>query len=452
MTRVPPLPLPSPKPSIGPARLLWAIALPAMLTNVATALFGLADMWAIGRLGDAPAQGAVELGAKYMMGLLNVFNFLRTSTVALTAQGAGRGDPQAQAETLTRALAVALGIGCVLLCLMPLAIPLGLDLLEASGPLRANARHYIEIRYWAGPLWLGNCVLVGWLIGQRLVRHVLIVEIAANAVHIALDLFLVLVAGWGVTGVATATFSSELFKFALLAVLVFRRPEAGTAFALAGLRSTWRRSELARLFALNRDLFLRTLLLTAALLAFARTGAQAGPVTLAANGILFQLFMLATLLLDGFESAAQVLCGEALGADDRARFRATVRSALWWGGVMGLAITAAYGLGGKALAAAFSTDPHVIAETAIYAPWLVGLPLLGVSAYVLDGVFVGAGWTRAMMGTMLGAMGIYALLLWLMHPWGNHGLWAAFTLFFVMRAIGQAAVLPRLMRRSFSPR
>lgn len=432
------------------ARLLWSIAFPAMLTNVATALFGLADMWAIGRLGDAPAQGAVELGAKYMMGLLNVFNFLRTSTVALTAQGTGRGEADSQAETLARAMVVAMGLGALLLCLMPLLVPLGLDLLEAQGPLRESAGSYIGIRYWAGPLWLGNCVLVGWLIGQRLVRHVLAVEIAANVVHIALDLLLVLVAGWGVTGVGTATFSSELFKFAVLAALVLRRPEARAAFVAAARRATWRRGELARLFALNRDLFLRTLLLTAALLAFARSGAQAGPVTLAANGILFQLFMLATLLLDGFESAAQVLCGEALGAQDRDRFRATVRTALLWGGVMGLAVTLAYALGGATLAAAFSTDPQVVATAEAYAPWLILLPLLGVSAYVLDGVFVGAGWTKAMMGTMLAAMAIYGLLLWLLHPFGNHGLWAAFTLFFVLRAIGQLAVLPRLVRRSFA--
>lgn len=285
-------------------------------------------------------------------------------------------------------------------------------------------------------------MLVGWLIGQRLVRHVLVVEIGANILHIALDLLLVLVAKWGVAGVATATLTSELFKFLVLAAIVLRRPEARTAFALARCRTTWRRGELARLLALNRDLFLRTLLLTAVLLAFARAGAQAGPLTLAANGILFQLFMLATLLLDGFESAAQVLCGEALGARNRAGFAATVRSALLWGGVMGLALTLAYAVGGKALAAAFNTDPGVIAATAVYAPWLTLLPLLGVSAYVLDGVFVGAGWTRAMMGTMLAAMAGYALLLWLLHPLGNHGLWAAFTMFFVIRGLGQAAVLP----------
>ncbi|TCM19564.1 MATE family multidrug resistance protein [Novosphingobium sp. PhB165] len=438
------------RPDTAQARLLWSIALPAMLTNLATALFGLADMWAIGRLGDAPAQGAVELGAKFMMALLNVFNFLRTSTVALTAQGSGRGDAQAQAATLARAMAVALGIGTLLIAAMPLAIPLGLDLLDAKAAVRESAQHYIAIRYWAAPLWLGNCVLVGWLIGQRLVRHVLVVEVAANAVHIALDLFLVLVVHWGVAGVATATLTSEAFKFLVLAAIVLNRPSARAAFAAMRRRVTWRRADLAALFALNRDLFLRTLLLTAVLLLFARTGAQGGPVTLAANGILFQLFMLATLILDGFESAAQVLCGEALGAGERSRFNAAVRAALLWGGVTALVLTLGYVFAGEALAARFSTDPAVIARAAQFVPWVMVLPIAGYASYVLDGVFVGAGWTRAMLGTMAVSMAIYGALIWLLHPLGNAGLWTAFTLFFVARAGSQLAVLPRKVRASFS--
>ncbi len=438
------------RPDTAQARLLWSIALPAMLTNLATALFGLADMWAIGRLGDAPAQGAVELGAKFMMALLNVFNFLRTSTVALTAQGAGRGDADAQAATLARAMAVALGIGTLLIAAMPLAIPLGLDLLDAKAAVRESAQHYIAIRYWAAPLWLGNCVLVGWLIGQRLVRHVLVVEVAANIVHIALDLFLVLVMHWGVSGVATATLTSEGFKFLVLAAIVLNRPAARAAFAAMRQRVTWRRADLAALFALNRDLFLRTLLLTAVLLLFARTGAQGGPVTLAANGILFQLFMLATLILDGFESAAQVLCGEALGAGERSRFNAAVRSALLWGGVTALVLSLGYVFGGEALAARFSTDPAVIARAAQFVPWVMVLPLAGYASYVLDGVFVGAGWTRAMLGTMAVSMAVYGALIWLLHPLGNAGLWTAFVLFFVARAASQFAVLPRKVRTSFS--
>jgi MATE family multidrug resistance protein len=421
-----------------------------MLTNVATALFGLADMWTIGRLGDASAQGAVELGAKYMMGLLNVFNFLRTATVALTAQAAGRDDAEAQAATLARAFAAAGAISAVLLLAMPLAIPYGLDLLEAQGPVRADAARYVAIRYWSGPVWLLNCVLVGWLVGRRRVRTVLGVEIAANLAHIALDLALVLGLGWGVAGVAAATVTSEIAKSGLLAAFVLREPEARRALAAARRRLTWAPETLRALFAINRDLFLRTVLLTVAIVLLARSGAQQGSTVLAANGILFQLFMLGTLLLDGFESAAQVLCAEAIGARDRRRFGAVLRATLLWATVVALVLAGIALLAGGRLVAQFSTDPQVIATAARHSPWLAVLPLAGFASFVLDGVFVGAGWTRAMLATMLAAMAVYVALLFAIAPLGNHGLWLAFAAFFLMRGAAQVVVLPQLVRRAFS--
>ena len=204
------------------------------------------------------------------------------------------------------------------------------------------------------------------------------------------------------------------------------------------------------MFALNRDLFLRTLLLTGAMLILARGGAQQGPVILAANGILFQLFMLSTLVLDGFESAAQVLCGEAKGAQDRARFHSALRANLVWGWLTGAAICLAYLVVGGRFAMSFSTDPAVAQTAQAYAGWIVLLPLLGVTSFVLDGVFVGAAWTRAMLATMAVAFAVYIALLAIAAPLGNHGLWLSFSVFFVIRAAGQLAFMPRLIRRDFS--
>src|SRR3546814_14966246 len=103
----------------GLHRAIWAIALPAMLTNVATALFGLADLWVIGQLGVPAAQAGVELGAKFMMGLLVVFNFLRTGTIALPAPAAGRGAQPAQAAALPRAPGTALRLAAPLPAPLP---------------------------------------------------------------------------------------------------------------------------------------------------------------------------------------------------------------------------------------------------------------------------------------------------------------------------------------------
>jgi len=421
-----------------------------MLTNVATALFGLADLWVIGQLGDAEAQAGVELGAKFMLGLLVIFNFLRTGTIALTAQAAGRRDAEAQAATLARALGLALLVGIVLLALMPLAIPAGLELLHARGGVAAEAGTYVGIRYWGGLLWLLNAAVVGWLVGRRRVRAVLAVEIFANFIHIALDILFVLGFGWGVAGVAAATLLSEAVKLIAVLVIALREPPARLAFRLAAQGATWDRISLGALLRLNRDLFVRTLLLTGAILLMTRDGAFEGPAVLAANGILYQFFILSALILDGFESAAQVLCGEAVGARDRALFDRLVRALLLWGLAFGAAISLVYALAGAPLAASFSTDPAVAATTLVYLPWAVLLPLAGVAAYVFDGIYIGATWTRALLATMAAAFALYGALLLVTGPLGNHGLWLAFTLFLIVRAAGQALLLPRLRRTTFA--
>ena len=421
-----------------------------MLTNVATALFGLADIWTIGQLGDAAAQGAVELGAKFMMGLLVVFNFLRTGTVALTAQAAGRADAAEAAAVLARGIGLAGMIGAALLLLWPVAVPMGLRLLEAEGPVAAAAERYIDIRYAGGVAWLLNAALVGWLIGRKRVRAVLAVELAANVVHVGLDLLFVLGLGWGVAGVAAATLASETVKLLALAALVSREPAAHAALQAFGARSTWAWDAIRATLAMNRDLFFRTLLLTGAILILTRAGAQQGATVLAANGILFQLFMLSALLLDGFESSAQVLCGEAAGAGDAERMRRLVGAQLGWGLALAALIAFAYAAAGPAIADSFSADPAVVAVTQAHLGWSILIPLIGVVSFVLDGVFIGAGWTRAMLLTMAAAFLVYVATLFAADGLGNHGVWLAFSLFLAARAAGQLVALPTLIRRSFA--
>ena len=54
-----------------------------------------------------------------------------------------------------------------------------------------------------------------------------------------------------------------------------------------------------------------------------------------------------------------------------------------------------------------------------------------------------------MLISMAGALAVFLLALTVFAPLGNHGLWLAFTLFFIARAVGQAWLLPGLTRRGF---
>jgi|TARA_R100000501_G_scaffold5804_1_gene12860 MATE family multidrug resistance protein len=430
------------------ARLIWAIALPAMATNVATALIGIGDMWIVGRLQDVAAQGAVDVGAKLFALLFTVMNFLKTGTTGLVAQDRG-ADPR-QAATLIRALIVGLVLAVVLLLLKPLVVPFGISALGAEGAVARAARIYIDIRYWSAPAFFANLALLGLLVGRRQVRAALVIEVLYNLTNIGLGLLFVLALDLGIAGIAWSSLIAEYGKFIGTALFVMRgetvRHLASTFTAGGAL--AWARFR--PLLALNGDLFLRSLILAVAMAALTRAGAGIGPVALAANGIIFQLFIFSALLIDGFENAAQVLNGEAFGARDRQGFFTTMRAILWRGLGVAALLSLAFLILADPILASFAATPAVARFAQDHAIWLAVIPLAGVVSFTLDGVFVGASWTRAMMVGMIGAAICYALALWLTQPLGNHGLWLSFTLFLLARAAFQALQIPWLARRSFA--
>ncbi|MEM8825626.1 MAG: MATE family efflux transporter, partial [Pseudomonadota bacterium] len=305
----------------------------------------------------------------------------------------------------------------------------------------------IDIRYWAAPAVFTNLALIGFLVGRRQVRAALVIEILYNLLNVGLGLILVLWFDFGIAGIAWASLVAEIAKLGGAALYVWRRQIAiGRRIGAASFR--WRK--LRPFLSVNRDLFLRTLILTVAMAALTRVGAGFGPATLAANGIIFQLFIFSALLIDGFENAAQVINGERFGAGDRAGFMAAMHAILWRGAGVAALLSLAFALFAGPVVDSFAATPGVARIAREHAVWLVAIPLAGVASFTLDGVFVGASWTRALLLSMIIAAGIYALILWLAAPYGNHGLWFAFTLFLIVRAGAQALLIPRLAARGFA--
>ncbi|MBU1755474.1 MAG: MATE family efflux transporter, partial [Alphaproteobacteria bacterium] len=279
-------------------RAIWAIALPAMVTNVATAMIGVGDMWIVGRLGDAPTQGAVDIGARLFAMLFVVMNFLKTGTTGLVAQAGTRQGTQEQAAVLMRGLAVGLAIALVLLAAKPLLLPALLAVLGAEGEVLAAARVYAEIRYWSAPAVMANFALVGFLVGRRQMRAVLAFEVAYNLLNLALGAWLALGLDWGIAGIGWSSFIAEFAKLAAVAGFILLGTSGKTLRAALLERGNLRWAELRPFLSVNRDLFLRTVVLMVALAALTRLSAERGVVSLAANGIFYQLFVVTALLLD----------------------------------------------------------------------------------------------------------------------------------------------------------
>jgi MATE family multidrug resistance protein len=276
----------------------------------------------------------------------------------------------------------------------------------------------------------------------------LLLQAAINLVNVVVALMLVLRWHWGVAGIATATMAAEWIGCFLGFTLML------TSGARVG-HLRW--SELVdgasvrRLFALNRDIFLRTLSLVAAYAWFTRTGARAGNTTLAANAVLINFLWIAGYGLDGFANATEALVGEAIGARRVADFRSVLKASSVSAFAVAAALSLVYLVFGRSIIGVFTNQEAIRLLAVQYLPWLVVLPLVAVWSFLLDGVFIGA--TRAgelrdsMVISLLGFLGLAVVLT---AHFGNHGLWCAMLGFMALRAITLALRLPAMERKSFA--
>jgi MATE family multidrug resistance protein len=425
---------------------VFAIAGPAMLANLTTPLIGIVSTGAIGRLGDPHLLGGVALAAVAFDCIFWLFGFLRMATLAFTAQALGAGDRVEVRAVLLRALLLAAAIGLALIALRtPLAAGI-FTLMGGSDAVTAAARDYFFIRMWSAPMMLGNYVILGWLVGQVRTGIALAIQVGINLVNMALTAYLVLVAGQGVAGAAIATVTAE--TAGLIAGL-------GVVWALLGGRigiaraTLFDRDRLLQLFAMNRDIMIRTAALIAAFLFFTAQGARAGDLTLAANAVLGNFLMIGSFFLDGLANAAEQLCGQSFGARNRRNFGRAVRLVLGWSALFGIAVTALFVVFGGSLIDGITTSPEIRLAARDYMLLAALAPACGVLAYCFDGIYIGAGWARDMRNLMLIALAGYLAAWYLLSSLGNTGLWLSFLIFLLLRGALQAGRYPALLRASF---
>lgn len=103
-----------------------------------------------------------------------------------------------------------------------------------------------------------------------------------------------------------------------------------------------------------------------------------------------------------------------------------------------------YGLGGKGFLNLLTDDATVIAASGEYIYWVLAIPLAGFSAFLLDGICIGATATRLMLRAMWIASASFFLLYYSLHDTlGNHALWMAFIVYLSLRGIVQGIILYR---------
>ena len=406
-------------------RKILQLAIPSIVSNITVPLLGLVDVAIVGHLGSASYIGAIAVGGMLFNMIYWIFGFLRMGTSGMTAQVYGKRDLTEVVRTLLRAVGVGLLISLGLWILQSPILRGAFVLIDATEEVKRWASLYFNICIWGSPAILGLYGFAGWFIGMQNSRFPMFIAITQNIVNIAASLCFVFVLGMKVEGVALGTLIAQYAGLFMAFALWLKY--YGRLKAYIDWNGLWGGEEMRRFFSVNSDIFFRTLCLVAVTTFFTSTGARQGDVILAVNTLLMQLFTLFSYIMDGFAYAGEALAGRFIGAKNDVGLRRCIRLLFLWGIGLSLSFTILYAFLGRDFLGLLTNDTSVIEASGDYFYWVLAIPLCGFSAFLWDGIFIGATATRQMLYSMLVASATFFIIYYLFYrSMGNHALWMAF--------------------------
>jgi MATE family multidrug resistance protein len=289
---------------------------------------------------------------------------------------------------------------------------------KCSPEVRRLATQYFYIRIWAAPATISLFAFKGWFIGMQDSVRAMAADLTVNIVNIAGSITLALLLGF--KGIALGAVLAQWCGFAYCCIAVRRRfasVVAAWGMERSGMESPGHTSPAQKgpndnFFKMNRDLVLRSISMIAVYIGFTVISARHGDLMLASASILMKLLMLFSYFSDGFAYAGEALTGRFVGEQSADGVHSAVRGSFLWGGGCALLFLGIYGLCGVPLLRLFSGDVAVVDAAREFLPWLMLMPLIGIPAFIWDGIYTGATRTRDMMiSVVLCAIGFFATYL-----------------------------------------
>jgi MATE family multidrug resistance protein len=189
-------------------------------------------------------------------------------------------------------------------------------------------------------------------------------------------------------------------------------------------------------FRVNKDIFIRTLALIFTISFFTSKSAEVNDTVLAVNTILLQFVIFFSYFVDGFANAAEALTGRFIGARDRAGLLRSVRLIFLWSGGVAVFFVLLNAFGGRFIIGLMTNNSDIIAGSMSYLPWVIAVPIVSFTAFVWDGVYIGATSSVHLRNSILVALAVFLAVYYFAVPsMGNGGLWLAMLTFLTVRGI-----------------
>ena len=414
---------------------LFKLSIPIFFSNIAIPIVGIVDTGLMGHLNNVKFLAAISIATSVITMLLWSFGFLRMGTVGLVSQAFGRKDYSEISLTFVRNLILALSIGLVIIFFKEPIILLIEHFFRTSEETQSLINEYISIRILSAPAELLIFVIAGFYLGlQKTFISSLMISIFCfgNAI---LSAVLVVRYNLEIFGVAAGTVIAAYIT--VIIFLIFSYFQLKNKFKISiTYKNLFNTKKLFKLFNINFDIFIRTILLTFSFLWITYQSSKLGENYLAVNIILMQFIMLASFFLDAYAFSTEAVIGYTIGKGAKKSFLEVVANSFQLSIFSGLIISLIYLLSFGYIINELTDLEYLKFLTFNYIVWIIIIPPIASICYQFDGIFIGASQTAEMRNAMIVSVVLFLLSShFLVNNFGNHGLWLSLLFFMIIRSI-----------------
>jgi MATE family multidrug resistance protein len=414
---------------------LFKLSIPIFFSNIAIPFVGLVDTGLMGHLSNVKFLAAISIATSVMTMVLWSFGFLRMGTVGLVSQAFGSKDYNEIFLVFIRNSILAILIGLTIIFFKEPIVILIEHFFKTSEETQSLINDYISIRIISAPAELLIYVLVGFYLGlQKTYTSSLMISFFCFS-NVILSALFVIHYDLEIFGVAVGTIIAAYLTVIIFLIFSYFQFRNKIKISLT-YKKIFNTKKILKLFNINFDIFIRTILLTFSFLWFTYQSSKLGENYLAINLLLMQFIMTASFFLDAYAFSTEAVIGFTIGRRAKKYFLEVVANSFQLSIFSGLIISLIYLFTFGYIINVLTDLEYLRFLTFNYIIWIFIIPPIASVCYQFDGIFIGASQTAEMRNGMIISVILFILAShFLVNNFGNHGLWLSLLFFMIIRSI-----------------
>ena len=423
------------------------LSIPIFFANLAIPLVGIIDTSLMGNLGNLSYLTATSIAANLFSMIFWSFGFLRMGTVGMVSQALGQNNYQEILNIILRNLLFVLMVSVLIFISQFFILNLSLKIFDLSELTKEFYIQYFKIRIYSAPGELTLYIITGLFVGLQKTKISSLAVGFFSILNIVLSVILVTKFDLNIKGVAYGTLFSALVTSVIFLTYTFYYLKKFTTIKI-NITKLLDFKKIKKIFNINFNIFIRTILLTFSFLWFTYLGTQIGENYVAANAILINLVFLSAFILDAYAFSTEGMVGYSLGKKDLKLFKTIVKNSFILSSLTGLFISIIYFFINQYVINLMSDIEEIRKLSASYVIWLILIPFIASFCYQFDGIFIGTSQTKELRNAMIFSVFCYLLIsIILTNYLSNTGIWISLCLFMILRAFSLYFYLDRIYQR-----